>query len=511
MLQLFARSDLAQTRRAPEEARLFTFDGGVHLDDRKDTSESPIELLPPPPFVYLPLQQHAGKPSRALVRVGQRVRKGELIADAMDSVAAPIHASTSGTVVKIGEYTAPHPSGLACAVIVIESDGLDEWIPANPPSDPMQLPPAEVAGMIEKAGVVGLGGAVYPAAVKLRQAAGKVTTLIVNAAECEPYLTCDDRVMQERALGVIDGTRIILHALQAKKAVIGIEDNKPDAADVLQHLVRPYPEIRVAVVPTRFPTGSGKQLVQILTGNEVPAKGRSYDVGVVIHNVCTAFAVHRAVRRDRALVSRVVTVSGGAVREPKNVEVALGAPISFALDACGGLKEPPARLIMGGPMTGLVVSDVNAPIVKATNGILALSTEEVGFKQTEPCIRCGRCIDACPMGLVPMEMSASVRAGQLETSVEFGLSDCITCGTCSFVCPSHIPLVAFFSYAKSELSAKRADERRTEELRRRAELRRERLEREKQEKAAAAKAAAAARKAARAAKAKAAAAGAKRS
>ncbi len=503
MLQLIAKSILGRAGRSePNAPRFFRFRGGIHPEQRKHTCDAEIEILPPPERLYIPLLQHAGSPSRALVRVGQHVLKGELIADAMDRVSAPVHASTSGVVVAISEHVAPHPSGLPCPVVVVESDGLDAWCETTPPADPLALTPLEVAQLIERGGVVGLGGAAFPAAVKLRQAAGKVATLIINAAECEPYLTCDDRVMRERALGVVDGIRLILHALEAPEAVIGIEDNKPEAAALLRHAARGHSNIRVAEVPTRFPTGSGKQLVQILTGKEVPAKGRSHDVGVILHNVSTAYAVHRAVRRGRPLVSRVVTVAGDAVSTPKNLDIPIGTPVADALAACGGLRFPAARLVLGGPMTGLAIHDMRAPIVKGTTGVLALGPDEVSDQTEQPCIRCGRCIEACPMSLVPMEMSASARANQLEAAVEFGLSDCIECGSCAFVCPSNIPLVNYFTYAKGELRAQALDERRSERLKARASARRERLEREKREKAEAAKAAAAARKAARAAKAR---------
>lgn len=490
---------LLQSKRSRSVAKspLFDFRGGVHPEQRKDTCEEPIEILPSPARLFIPMLQHAGAPSRAVVSVGQRVLKGQLLADAMDRVSAPVHAPTSGTILSIGSHVAPHPSGLECPVIVLESDGLEEWGPSDVIPDPFAASPSEIARKVEAAGVVGLGGAVFPAAVKLREASGKVTTLIINAAECEPYLTCDDRIMRERALGVVDGTRILLHALGAPQAIIALEDNKPDAAAILQNVARKFSNIRVAVVPTRFPTGSGKQLVRILTGKEVPASGRSYDVGVILHNVSTAFAVHRAVRRGRPLISRVVTVSGKAVRAPKNLEVPIGTPISAVLEACGGLSFEPARLVMGGPMTGLIISDTAAPVVKSTSGILALSADEVDGRPEEPCIRCGRCVAACPMGLVPLEMAASARAGQFEVAREFGLSDCIECGSCAFVCPSRIPLVSYFLYGKGELRAQAQEKRHTEELKRRAEQRRVRVEREKAEKAEAAKARAAARKAAR--------------
>ncbi len=479
----------------PRGRRVFDFMGGIHPAEQKHTSDVAIELLPSAPRVYIPLRQHAGAPSRAIVRVGERVRKGQLIADALDRVSAPVHASISGTILAIGDHVAPHPSGLPGPTVAIESDGLDEWIDLETIADPFRLTPEEVADRIERAGIVGLGGAAFPAAVKLRQSIGRVETLIVNAAECEPYLTCDDRIMRERALGVVDGIRLLLHATKARRAVVGIEDNKPEAAELLRHATRSFDAIEVVVVPTRFPTGSGKQLVRILTGHEVPAKGRSHDIGVMMQNVSTCYAMHRAVRRGRPLTSRVVTVAGSAIRSPKNVEVAIGTPIADVLAACGGVLFQPLRLVMGGPMTGIAIADPAAPIIKGTTGILALGPDDVKETRTAPCIRCGKCIDVCPMGLVPMEMAAASRVGDFQEAVAFGLSDCIECGSCAFVCPSHIPLVNYFVHGKDELRNQSQQERRHEELQARANARMERLERHKQEKAEAARARAAARKA----------------
>ncbi len=490
-----------QTLLVPKTERLHGFAGGIHPPGQKQTDSAAIEIMPPPRFIYLPLHQHAGRPSRTLVREGQRVLKGQLLAAALDRVSAPVHASTSGIIVDVGQRVAPHPSGLPTPVIIIESDGKDEWIPADPPLDPLSLPSAEIARRVEDGGVVGLGGAAFPAAVKLRQASHKVHTLIINAAECEPYLTCDDRVMRERALGVVDGIRLMLRALAAERALIGIEDNKPEAAEILHHAVRAFPDIKVVVVPTRFPTGSSKQLVRLLTGQEVPAHARSHEVGIVMHNVSTAFAIHRAVRRGRPLVSRVVTVAGGAIAEPKNVDVPLGTPMAEVIRFCGGVKGSVARFVMGGPMTGIVVADLKAPVVKATTGLLALTPEEVGQKTDEPCIRCARCVQVCPMGLLPMEMGASARAEQWQVAVEYGLADCIECGSCAYVCPSHIPLLSYFVHAKGELRAQSADEQRATMLKARSAEKEARETRIKEEKKAAALARAQARKAARAAQA----------
>jgi len=477
---------------------------GVHPDDHKrPAADAPLRELPLPKRLYIPLQQHVGQPARPIVLVGQTVLKGQLIAEAQGNISAPVHASASGRVVSIGEVTAPHPSGLPLVAIGIEPDGLDTTAKLTIPADPFALSPAELTKLVAAAGVVGLGGATFPSSVKL--ALGKrseVTTLIVNGGECEPYLSCDDRVMRDFAASVIDGVRLMMHAMGAREALVGIEDNKPEAIAAMKRASANFPEIKVRPVPARYPMGSDRQLIVTLTGKEVPSDCRAADVGVIVNNVSTANAVHRAIRLGEPLIRRIVTVNGGAVWQPGNILAPIGTLASDLL-AFAGLKSEPARIVMGGPMMGAVLPHAKVPIVKGTSGILAFNEDEIAAPEAGACIRCGTCTSACPMGLLPLEMAAQIRAGSLNGAEALGLADCIACGCCAYVCPSHIPLVQYFSHAKGELSEQSRSRLRNEATKRLAAERVVRLEREAIEKAEAAarrKAERAAQKAAEAAK-----------
>lgn len=473
---------------------------GVHPDDHKrPAADVPLRILPPPARLYMPLHQHVGGVARPVVLVGQKVLKGQLLAAAQGNISAPIHAPVSGTVSAIGEITAPHPSGLGFAAITIDSDFAGRWIETDPVADPFALAPEEIARLTAAAGVVGLGGATFPAAVKF--ALGKrlaVGTLIVNGGECEPYLSSDDRIMRDFAEQVVDGARIVMHAIGAREALVGIEDNKPEAIAAMRKAAAPYPEVKIRPVPARYPMGSDKQLIQTLTGKEVPADARAAEVGVLVHNVSTCAAVHKAVRLGQPLVERIVTINGGAVVRPGNVFAPLGTLVDELL-ACCGLHEAPSRLILGGPMMGTPLLHGRIPLVKGASGILAFDAREAVVPEAGPCIRCGSCTTACPMGLLPLEMAARIRAGELDAAVGFMLTDCISCGCCAYVCPSHIPLVQYFSHAKGELAARERAKLRTDAAKRLAEARIARLEREAIEKSAAAARRKAERDAARAA------------
>jgi len=459
---------------------------GVHPDDHKRPgADAPLRTLPLPARLYIPLQQHVGQPARPVVLVGQKVLKGQLIAEAQGNISAPVHASASGTIVSIGEITAPHPSGLPFVAIGIEPDGNEASVELPIPADPFALAPAEITKLVAAAGVVGLGGATFPSSVKL--ALGKrceVTTLIVNGGECEPYLSCDDRVMRDFAAAVIDGVRIMMHAMGAVEALVGIEDNKPESIAAMRRAAAPFAEIKVRPVPARYPMGSDRQLIQTLTGKEVPSDCRAADIGVLVNNVSTANAVHRAIRLGEPLIRRIVTINGGAVWQPGNILAPIGTLASDLL-AFAGLKSEPARIIMGGPMMGAVLPHAKVPIVKGTAGILAFNEDEIITPEAGPCIRCGNCTRACPIGLLPLEMAANIRADNLSGAEAYGLSDCIACGCCAYICPSHIPLVQYFTHAKGELSAQARSRLRNDATKRLAAERTERLERETREKAAA--------------------------
>lgn len=438
-------------------SNIFKVRGGVHPKGRKELSaDRAIEPMPMPKLLRIPLQQHVGGAAEPIVKKGDTVKKGQLLAVKQGTVSANIHAPTSGKIIAIGRYVAPHPSGLPVATISLRPDGKDEWGELAEPLDPWTADPKELADRVAQAGIVGLGGAAFPAAVKLNLGQRyDLHTLVINGAECEPYLTCDDRLMRERAAEMVDGARIMQRALGTDKIIIAIESNKAQAiASLKEHVAEEkFNDISVVQVPTRYPMGSAKHLVLALTGIETPARSLSAEVGVVVHNSATAYAVHEAVRYGRPLISRIVTVSGGAIRWPSNLEVLIGTPISDLVHYCGGTTQAPEKTLIGGPMMGHPVPSMRAPVVKGTNGILALRADEVTRDQSMPCIRCGSCVTACPCGLTPLDLYARIKSDELPSSLNIGLLDCISCGSCAYVCPSNIPLVQYFNFAKGKLAA----------------------------------------------------------
>lgn len=459
-------------------------DWGVHpADHKRPASDVPTRKLPIPPRLHLMLSQHVGAPSRPVVLVGEKVRKGQLIAAAQGNISAPLHASTSGTISAIGEITAPHASGLPGMAISIDSDGEDAWIETEIVADPFALTPEEIASRVAAAGVVGLGGATFPSSVKLNLGRrSKIDTLIMNGSECEPYLSCDDRLMRDRAADIVTGIRLMLISTGAGEAKVGIEDNKPEAIAAMREAAARFDNVTIFPVPARYPMGSDRQLIVELTGREVPSDARAADVGVIVHNVGTAYAVQQAVCLGRPLLSRVMTLNGGAAMTPGNYEVPLGTLISDLVAFTGGTKGEPAKLVMGGPMMGTILPHMRVPVIKGTSGILLLDANEAAGGEVEDCIRCGSCVKACPMGLLPLEMSARIRNDEMDAAADLGLADCIACGCCAYVCPSHIPLVQYFYHAKGDLYARERNKLRTEATKKMALQRQERLEREQREK-----------------------------
>jgi electron transport complex protein RnfC len=470
--------------------RLFQFHGGVHLKEHKrDATAQPVQPARLPKHLVLPLQQHIGEPAEAIVEVGDKVRKGQLIATPIGAISAPVHASSSGTVVAIANHAVSHPSHLDAPCIIIETDGEERWIDGRQPvANYHALPPEEIRDRIRNAGIVGMGGAGFPAHIKLDPRQHVIDTLILNGAECEPYITCDEMLLRERALEVIVGLRIMRYALQAKRCIIGVENNKPAAIRALQDQVRNTGAdfIDVIEVPTVYPTGGEKQLIQVLTGKEVPSGGLPLDVGVVCHNVGTAYAVYRAIEFDEPLISRYVTVAG-SVAHARNLEVLIGTPVIDLIEECGGNRNTLSRIIMGGPMMGIALHDETIPVTKTTNCILVNARSgDVPLASKDnlamPCIRCGNCATACPVDLLPQQLYWYARAKDFDKAQDYHLFDCIECGCCDYVCPSQIPLVHYFRYAKTEIWAQQHEKALSDIARERHQFREERLEREKREK-----------------------------
>lgn len=436
--------------------RLWDFPGGLRLEGRKARSLEPqLESMRPPRRIVLPLQQHIGDRPEPLVEVGDRVLKGQIIARAGDYLSAPVHASTSGCVVEMTECPVAHVAGASDLCVVIESDGRDVWIAhrVEPIRDYRNVDRARLIERVHASGVVGMGGAAFPAAVKLSPGE-KIDTLILNGAECEPYISCDEMLMRTRPKTVIEGARIMRHILQADACVIGLEDSAPEAFAALRNALgnEQADGIRIARVPNRYPAGGERQLIKTLTGHEVPSEGLPGDIGVICHNVGTAEAVYRAIMLGEPLLSRIVTVTGQGVKEQRNLEVPLGTPTADVIAYCGGYADDVERLIIGGPMMGFALETDDAPVVKATNCILALARGELAsIGPVMPCIRCGDCASVCPALLLPQEIYFYARAKDLERAQAYNLFDCIECGCCSYVCPSHIPLVDYYRAAKERI------------------------------------------------------------
>ena len=464
--------------------KLFTFKGGVHPPEHKSESNvRPVHAAPLPRKLVIPLRQHIGNPAKPVVEIGDRVLKGQVIGAADGYISAAVHASSSGTVVAIGPALVPHVSGLPDDCITIETDGRDEWID-HAPLDYRAMDPADLRMRLRDMGIAGLGGAVFPSAVKLDPgAANTCPTLIINGGECEPWITCDDLLMRTRADEIMQGMAVMRHMLGSTEILVGIEDNKPEAIAAMQAAAdRLDFAVEVVAVPAIYPAGGAKQLIQTLTGKEVPSGKLSTDIGIQVFNVGTAHALACAVHHGEPLISRLVTVSGHVLR-PQNIEVLIGTPMRNVITLAGD-RDGTTGVLMGGPMMGMPMPSLDVPVVKATNCILVQSAELFPpLPAALPCIRCTRCADVCPADLQPQELFRFANAGDFGRAQEYHLFDCIECGCCSYVCPSHIPLVDFYRYAKSEIWAREKEKRAADLARERHDFRQFRLEREKKEKA----------------------------
>ncbi len=463
---------------------LFSFNGGVHPPEHKAESNTrPIHPPALPKRLVIPLRQHIGTPAKPIVAVGERVLKGQMIAAAEGAISAAIHASSSGTVHAIDLQTVPHASGLPDLCLSIETDGLDEWGPRTP-LDYRACAPDELRARLRDLGLVGLGGAVFPSAVKLdAQAENGCPTLILNGSECEPWITCDDVLMRHHASEILQGLAVMRHLLNSREILVGIEDNKPEAIAAMQAATATQDyAVEVIAVPTRYPSGGGKQLIKMLTGLEVPSGKLSTDIGIQVFNIGTAYALYRAVFLGEPLISRVVTVTGHVLR-PQNIEALIGTSMMTLIQAAGE-RDGRSGLLMGGPMMGVTLPTDEVPVVKATNCVLVQTAALFPpLPRALPCIRCTRCADACPADLQPQELFRFAKSDDFDRAQAYHLFDCIECGCCNYVCPSHIPLVDFYRYAKSEIGARAQDKQTADLARERHEFRLFRLAREKAEKA----------------------------
>ena len=460
--------------------KVWDFNGGIHPPEMKTQSNgTPLRQIPLAQRFVIPLKQHIGAEGELSVQPGDRVLRGQPLTRGWGKM-LPVHAPTSGTVVAIEPHATAHPSALPEMSVIIDADGEDLWTTRDGWSDYKNRSREELIERIHQFGVAGLGGAGFPTGTKLRGGGDKIDTLIINAAECEPYITADDRLMQDCAAQILDGIQILAHILQPQQVLIGIEDNKPQAISMMRAVLAGQHNIHLRVIPTKYPSGGAKQLTQILTGKQVPHGGRSSDIGVLMQNVGTAYAVKRAIIDGEPLTERVVTLTGESVGKPGNVWARLGTPVQHLLKHADFCPSSEQMVIMGGPLMGFTLPWLDVPVVKITNCLLAPSPAEMGEPEEEKgCIRCSACADACPADLLPQQLYWFSKGQQHDKATAHNLSDCIECGACAWVCPSSIPLVQYFRQEKAEINEIRLEDQRAAEAKARFEARQLRLEREK--------------------------------
>ncbi len=425
--------------------------GGIHPHENKLTSSNAIKKLPIPKVVYVPISQHIGIPSTIVVERKEKVEIGQVIAKSGGYVSSNIHSPIAGTVTKLDKIVDSRGYKKQCIVIRTDVKNPSNFEKVEfPLKKEIKLSPKEILQQITDYGIVGLGGATFPSHVKLIIKEGKkIDCLIINGVECEPYLTADHRLMLEKADEIIVGIKILMFALHIKKAIIGIENNKKDAIAVFKKLLKNEDEIQIAALKVKYPQGSEKQLVKAILKREVPKNGLPLDVGVIVHNVGTIFAIYEAVQYNKPLMERVVTVTGKKMKNPSNYWVKIGTPIKDLIDEVGGLPERTRKIINGGPMMGKAIKNTDVPITKGTSGILIISEEEASRKEVENCIRCGECVFVCPMGLEPFLLMNLTEKGLYEKASNEDIMTCIECGSCSYVCPSHRPLLDYIRFGKS--------------------------------------------------------------
>ncbi len=432
------------------------FRGGTHPPDHKHyAKDCAIADAPVPDELVVPLSQHIGKPAEAVVQAGEAVRRGQLLGRAAGFVSAAVHSPVSGTVKKLVET--PHPLGMKVPGVLLENDHADAWAEGcNETRGTGDLDAAAIVTAVQEAGIVGMGGATFPTHVKLSPPKDKpIDTVILNGVECEPFLTADHRLMLESPTTILEGMRLVMRAVGATAGIVGIEANKPDAADAIRSELADAADIRVEVLPVMYPQGGEKQLIAACTGREVPSGGLPMDIGVVVQNVGTAHAVWEACARRRPLTERITTVTGPGVGTPQNLRVRIGTPVSALLAHCGYDAAATRKLVLGGPMTGPAQFDTTIPVNKGTSGVLALTEAATGPHRD--CIRCGRCVDGCPAGLVPSQISILAERGECLETKAWDVLDCIECGVCTYVCPARRPIVHWVKVCKGELARQRAE------------------------------------------------------
>ncbi|RJT44062.1 electron transport complex subunit RsxC [Rahnella woolbedingensis] len=470
---------------ALKKDKIWDFDGGIHPPEMKtQSSHVPLRNVPLPERFIIPLQQHLGPEGELCVKAGDRILKGQPLTTGRGRT-VPVHAPTSGVITAIEPHITAHPSGLKELCVLIEADGLDTWCEREFITDYRALSADELNQQISQAGIAGLGGAGFPTASKLAGGLTSTRTLILNAAECEPYITADDRLMQEHAAEILEGTRILCHMLHPERVLIGIEDNKPEAVAAFKAAIKAEQadgvRIELRVIPTKYPSGGAKQLTKILTGLEVPKGHHSSSIGVLMQNVGTVFAIKRAIIDGEPLIERVVTLTGEAMAKPGNVWARLGTPIEHLMRE--GELQPQGdkkMVIMGGPLMGFTLPSLNVPVVKISNCLLAPSQSELGQpEQEEACIRCSLCAESCPAGLLPQQLYWFSKGEEHEKARKHNLFDCIECGACAYVCPSNIPLVQYYRQEKAEIRAIDSETARATEAKARFEAKQARMEREK--------------------------------
>lgn len=429
-----------------------TFKGGIHPDEQKQLSENlSFEVMPNPKHVIVPLIQHLGKPAKPIVKKGSEVKAGEIIAEQDGFISSPIHSPVSGKVSKV--TVGATVTGFPKDAIVIEASETNETV-LMPPLDPEKVTSEGIRERVKLAGIVGQGGAAFPTYVKLSPPPDKkVDIVIINGCECEPYLTRDYRYMIERTDDLITGLRLIMKAVGVEKGVIGIEDNKPEAINKLKEAVKNLPNISIEVLETKYPQGAEKMLIKAVTGKEVPPGKLPFDVGAVIQNIGTAIAVNDAVVKGEPQLTAALTVSGLGINQPKNLIVRIGTPLADILDYCGGVKENAVKVVVGGPMMGVAQYDFSAPVMKATSGILVLTEDEVNDHEETPCLRCGKCVDVCPLNLIPTKLARLSSLEKFEEAEQLGITVCMECGTCTYTCPANLPLVQWIRFGKQRVMA----------------------------------------------------------